>query len=90
VIGYKEKPEKSFLICSGIAVFEPLALDLVPADRPIGISDLVCLALERGSQVTHWTHGAFWMDVNSKEDLTRASAAIAGSRADQSSSGSAS
>ena len=77
VVDYREKPEKRFLICSGIGVFEPALLDLVPLDRPAGISDLISLALAHDLKVMHWTHGAFWMDVNSQEDLARANGVLA-------------
>jgi NDP-sugar pyrophosphorylase family protein len=72
VTGYQEKPEKQFLICSGIAALEPRVIDLIPRDRPAGISDVVLVAISRGLRVTHWLHGAFWMDVNSPEALERA------------------
>jgi NDP-sugar pyrophosphorylase family protein len=69
VLDYREKPKKSVLICSGIGVFAPRVLDLIPRDRPAGISDLVQSALREGTYVTHWLHGSFWMDVNTQEDL---------------------
>jgi NDP-mannose synthase len=77
VLDYMEKPEKRFLICSGIAVFEPQALDLIEPGRPTGMADLVRAAVARGFHVAHWLHGAFWMDVNAPEDLTAANAAVA-------------
>ncbi len=72
VLDYREKPEKQFLICSGIAVFQPEVLVLVRKDRPMGISDLVRDAIAAGHEVTHWLHGAFWMDINSPEELEQA------------------
>jgi NDP-mannose synthase len=73
VIAYREKPEKRYLICSGVAVLEPVVVNLVDVDRqPMGISDLVAATLRAGHEVTHWQHGAFWMDVNSVEQLERA------------------
>lgn len=77
VTGYREKPEKRFLICSGIAVLERRVLACIDPDRPSGLSDLVTAALARGHSVTHWTHGAFWMDVNTPEDLALANRALA-------------
>lgn len=77
VVGYKEKPLKHFLICSGIGVFEPAALQLIEPGRPTGISELVMAAISHGLSVSHWVHGAFWMDVNSPEALQEASAALA-------------
>lgn len=76
VVGYLEKPWKRFLICSGVAVLEPEVLRCADPSRPVGLSDLVGAALARGLVVRHWEHGAFWMDVNSPEDLARASEAL--------------
>ena len=76
VHGYLEKPWKDFLICSGIGVFEPRAIDLLAPDRPTGLSELIVTAIEAGLSVTHWKHGAFWMDVNSPAALAEASARL--------------
>lgn len=73
VVGYREKPEKRFLICSGIGVFRREALKVMPTDgQPCGLVDLVAAGLDRGLTVSHWEHGAFWMDVNSPELLREA------------------
>jgi NDP-sugar pyrophosphorylase family protein len=72
VADYQEKPTKRFLICSGIAVFEPEVLDLIETSRSFGISDLIRAALARSLKVAHWTHGAFWIDVNDSQALKRA------------------
>ena len=87
VVGYREKPEKRFLICSGIGVFRRETLGVLPTDgRPSGLVDLVTAVLDRGFVVAHWEHGAFWMDVNSPELLREAnrrlSARAAGAGAD--------
>jgi NDP-sugar pyrophosphorylase family protein len=67
VTGYHEKPLKQFLICSGIAVFERPALDLLEGRGSCGISDLINAALAESMKITHWTHGSFWMDINTPE-----------------------
>ncbi len=69
VRAYLEKPLKTFLICSGVAVFEPEVLALAVADPPVGLSDLVTRALDAGHEVTHWLHGATWTDVNTPDEL---------------------
>jgi NDP-sugar pyrophosphorylase family protein len=69
VRGYQEKPIKQFLICSGIAVFEPYVLDLINPSCPTGISDLISAALTASLKVSHWTHNSFWADVNTPEIL---------------------
>jgi NDP-sugar pyrophosphorylase family protein len=76
ITGYREKPVKRFLICSGIALIEPQALAVVDPERPTGLADLVTQMLAAGRSVTHWLHGAGWMDVNSPEDLEAAEAAV--------------
>jgi len=77
VVGYTEKPVKRFQICSGIAMFEPVVLDLIDGERPFGLVDLVRAALEHGHRVVHWEHGAFWRDVNTPDALQEVGRAIA-------------
>ena len=75
VSAYHEKPRKRFLICSGIAMFEPAAMRVartLPA--PFGLSDFVTAILRDGLTVTHWLHQAYWLDVNTPELLERARA----------------
>lgn len=72
VTAYHEKPKKRFLICSGIAVFEPEVINLLDPESSAGISDLVSAALSNNMSVQHWLHGAFWMDVNSPHALAEA------------------
>ena len=69
VTDYQEKPEKAYLICSGIALFEPRALAGLRPGAPAGLVDVVRGAIGAGESVVHWTHGAAWMDVNSHEAL---------------------
>ena len=75
VRAYLEKPLKTFLICSGVAVFEPEVLALAADDPPVGLSDLVTRALGAGHEVTHWAHGAAWADVNTPDELASVSPA---------------
>ncbi len=81
VTGYREKPDKRYLICSGVAVFEPHVLGLIDDSRPTGISDLVSASIEQGHKVVHWPHEAFWMDINSAETLAEANRLLSGSTA---------
>lgn len=64
LIDYREKPEYQFLICSGIMAIEPEVLRLLPKEGAVGMNRLVMLAVEAGLAVTHWNHGAAWIDVN--------------------------
>jgi len=73
VCGYVEKPRKRFLICSGVAVFEPRVLELARSlAAPFGLVDLINASLQAGCSVTHWLHEAYWIDVNTPELLEQA------------------
>jgi NDP-sugar pyrophosphorylase family protein len=77
VENYLEKPTKKFLICSGVAAIEPAALSVArELALPFGISDLANAALRSQCVVTHWTHGARWLDVNTPEALQQARAIL--------------
>ncbi len=75
VTGYREKPEKLYTICSGIAMLESGLTRLV--NGPAGFPDLVNSAVQAGHRVTHWEHGSFWLDVNSPAALADASEEVA-------------
>lgn len=72
VINYLEKPIKEYLICSGIAMFEPHVLELLNPTGPCGIFDLVNIALDKKLNVTRWNHNATWIDVNTREAFEKA------------------
>ena len=66
VTDYQEKPEKRYLICSGVALFEQPALDCIPDQGMVGLVDAVRAAIHAGLPVGHWTHGAAWMEANER------------------------
>jgi NDP-sugar pyrophosphorylase family protein len=72
VVDYREKPEYEFLICSGIMAIAPEVLRLLPKNGAVGMNRLVMLAVEAGLPVTHWTHNAAWIDVNTPDLLALA------------------
>lgn len=72
---YIEKPRKQHLICSGIAVFESGVLDAArELAQPFGLADVIQFAISHSYQISHWTHGATWMDVNTPDALQAARA----------------
>jgi mannose-1-phosphate guanylyltransferase len=75
VVGYLEKPLKSYTICSGVAAFEPRFVSVLERGRPMGISDLITKALAAGFRVGHWPHGASILDVNRSDVIQQANAA---------------
>ena len=78
VTKYIEKPIKHTLICSGVAALRQSAVGLIPAGRPMGIADLVTVALREGMRVAHRQHEALWIDVNSEAALLAADRAVSG------------
>jgi NDP-sugar pyrophosphorylase family protein len=77
VLAYREKPTYRVLIASGIAIFEPVVLSLVPLDQPSGLSHVAQAAIDRGLRVTHWLHESQWIDVNTREELAAAGRLVA-------------
>jgi len=72
---YDEKPIKRYLICSGIAVLGPNVLQAAKKlPIPFGLSDLIQFAINASYQVSHWTHGSTWIDVNTPKALQEARA----------------
>lgn len=70
VVGYLEKPEKEFTICSGIALMEAEVIPLIGNSAGLfGMPDLVDRVLSEGLEVAHWPHTFFWVDVNSPAAL---------------------
>ena len=83
VTGYREKPEKKFLISSGISVLGAAALAILAeqGQQPVGLSDLFRLVFERGFPVRAFHHQAAWIDVNDGDAVARAERLVAGNRA---------
>ncbi|MBU4194166.1 MAG: NDP-sugar synthase [Actinobacteria bacterium] len=70
VEGFQEKPTEAEAISnvanSGIYVFEPEVLDLIPPDRPYDFGrELFPLLVEAGEALYAWTHRYYWNDVGS-------------------------
>jgi len=72
VITYKEKPQKQYLICSGVACFNKPVINLLKElPKPCGISDLVNTSLKNKNKVLHWQHNYLWYDINSVDDIEK-------------------
>jgi 8-oxo-dGTP pyrophosphatase MutT (NUDIX family)/CTP:molybdopterin cytidylyltransferase MocA len=72
VRSYREKPSRSILIASAASILSTQALDLLRANEPAGLPDLVNAMLERGLAVRAYEHNAPWVDVNDGAALKRA------------------
>ncbi|MQA38021.1 sugar phosphate nucleotidyltransferase [Rugamonas aquatica] len=70
---FQEKPSqqeaKSNFVSTGIYIFEPEVIDLIPSDRPFDIgSDLFPLLAEKGMPFYAQTRGFNWIDIGSVTD----------------------
>jgi len=70
---FQEKPSqqeaKSNFVSTGIYIFEPEVIDLIPSDRPFDIgSDLFPLLAEKGLPFYAQTRGFNWIDIGSVTD----------------------
>lgn len=78
VLEYREKPERQYLICSGVFVASPRAVRQIRTLGPkVNLVDLVMSCISAGFKVGSWHHSASWLDINSQEMLHRANDFIA-------------
>jgi NDP-sugar pyrophosphorylase family protein len=73
VTEYLEKPAKRFAISSGVYLLEPRALALLRSGERADFPDLVRRAISGRLLVLAHRDDAFWIDVNTLEDLATAS-----------------
>lgn len=72
VRGYDEKPSFTFPVSMGIYVYEPAALDYIPADQYFDFPTLVLRLLAAGEEVACYLEDCIWLDLGRPEDLAHA------------------
>ena len=79
VIGYIEKPVKSYRISSGIYAFSPELR--LPGKRgtPLSVPELVKALGARHRRIRWYENNSFWIDINEREDLRIAEEALSAS-----------
>jgi NDP-mannose synthase len=75
VTGYLEKPSLDYDVSMGIYVYEPRALDHIPAG-PFQFPDLVLALIAAGERVAAYRTDAEWYDVGTFAELDRATRAL--------------
>lgn len=78
ITGFREKPTYHFDVSMGVYVFSRDVLDVVPADRPYGLDQLVLDLLARGTAVNAFPFGGYWLDIGRPDDFDRANQEIEG------------
>jgi NDP-mannose synthase len=74
VRGFREKPEMTSTVSMGIYVFEPRALDYIPAEGYFDFPQLVQALLAVDEQVGVYPYGGIWFDIGRRDDYERAAA----------------
>ncbi|NJO53457.1 MAG: CBS domain-containing protein [Bacteroidales bacterium] len=73
-VGLEEKPSQSFLCNAGMYVLAPGALDLVPPDSAINMTDVIEAAIAAGRHISVFPIHEYWSDIGNPSDLQRAMA----------------
>jgi NDP-sugar pyrophosphorylase family protein len=72
ILGYDEKPVKSFITSTGIHIYEPRALDFIKPDTYLDFPDLVMKLVDAGETVLSCPTKEFWLDMGNKDDYEKA------------------
>lgn len=72
VVGFQEKPEMTSTVSMGIYVFEPRALEFIPAGGYFDFPQLVHALLEAGEPIGVYPFTGLWFDIGRREDYERA------------------
>ena len=76
VQGFREKPVFRFEVSMGIYVFSRRLLDLIPANQPYGLDNLVLDLLNRRCVINTHHHNGYWLDLGRPDDYDRANCEI--------------
>ena len=69
---WQEKPEIKYLVSTGIYIFEPEALNVLPAEGFFNLPDLIIKLAENNKKVTGYIHHGYWLDIGRASDYAKA------------------
>lgn len=72
VVGFTEKPEKSFPVSVGINVYNPEVLNYIEPNEYLDFPTLVCRLIENGERVMSYVCDGYWLDIGNQEDYMKA------------------
>jgi NDP-sugar pyrophosphorylase family protein len=72
VTGYEEKPELAYTVSMGVYVFEPEALEHIPAGERFDIPDLVLALLKADKPIGSYLYDGYWLDIGRHDDYEQA------------------
>jgi NDP-sugar pyrophosphorylase family protein len=76
VDSFEEKPAVSYMVNAGIYLLESHVRELVPADCPSDMPNLISAVMESGGQVSAFPIHEYWMDIGRMDDYTKAQSDI--------------
>ena len=76
ITGYREKPVLNYDVSMGIYVYEPRALEHLPAGGPCQFPDLVLSLIESGEPVAAYPFAGEWYDIGTVGEYERAAKAL--------------
>mgnify|MGYP001817298792 FL=1 len=72
LLEWREKPVVEYLVSTGIYLFEPEALEALPAAGFFNLPDLIVRLAGDGKQVKGYRHHGYWLDIGRAEDYAKA------------------
>jgi NDP-sugar pyrophosphorylase family protein len=72
IVAWKEKPNIDFLVSTGIYVFSPQALSLLPPGESIDLPHFLVKLQAAGHRVSGYVHEGYWLDIGRPEDYREA------------------
>jgi len=69
---WKEKPEIEYMVSTGIYIFEPEALEVLPSEGFFNLPDLIIKLSENNKKVTGYIHHGYWLDIGRPGDYAKA------------------
>ena len=68
---WKEKPIIEYLVSTGIYIFEPEALDVLPSEGFFNLPDFI-IKLAENNKVSGYIHHGYWLDIGRPGDYAKA------------------
>jgi NDP-sugar pyrophosphorylase family protein len=72
VVGFSEKPERSFSVSIGINAYNPEVLNYIEPNAYLDFPTLVCRLIEQGERVMSYTFDGYWLDIGNQDDYMKA------------------
>lgn len=69
---WKEKPEIEYMVSTGIYIFEPEALSVLPSEGFFNLPDLIIKLSENNKKVSGYIHCGYWLDIGRASDYAKA------------------